>query len=237
MEEEIEIRDNFNQDVLDRTPGWLMKWGVLAVTLGMAALLGLAAVIPYNQTIRLTVTLGNEAPVIVVAQQSGTVLINNVSKKPTVKEGDTLLVISAPERSISFLIAPCTGYTVYPNSGVFNAGSFAAGDTIVKIFPNINTGEKVTAVGYSAEPIPQNRLQASRVVIKIAKAPAHAMTVNSSIKYASLIPEPGKGYLVVVEPDSTGLGEVSAGMPVYHNLQAEAAITLKKQSVIQWIFD
>src|SRR5690242_11587501 len=108
MEEEIEIRDNFNQDILDRAPGWLMNWGVIVVTLGIISLVTLAAIIPYNQTIRFTVTLGNEAATYVVAPLSGTILVNKLAAKPTVNKDDTLLVMSTAGPSMSYVIAGCS---------------------------------------------------------------------------------------------------------------------------------
>lgn len=234
MEEEIEIRDNFNQDILDRAPGWLMNWGVIVVILGIISLVTLAAIIPYNQTIRFTVTLGNEAATYVVAPLSGTILVNKLAAKPTVNKGDTLLVMSTAGPSMSYVIAGCSGFTVYPNKSVINASRVTAGDTLIKILPIINTKKKVTAVGYYDQLIPQDRLQTSASTINITTATGKTMAIKSRIIYTSLVPEEGKGYTVVIEPDSINITRLA---PVYHGMQATAAITLKKRSVIQWILD
>ena len=237
MEEEIELRDNFNQDTLDKTPGWLMKWGVIAVALAIIALLSLAAVIPYDQTIRFPITFGNEAPTYVISPQGGTLLVNRLAQKPTVHKGDTLLVISTPAEINSYVLAPATGVTVYTNHAVLNANQVTAGDTLVKILPIINTLKKVTAVGYYDKPIPEDKLQTSQVVIKIAEPSGNTVTVKSNILYASVISEAGKGHMVVIEPDSNSISQLNTRAPVYHGLQVAAVITLKKRSIIQWIFD
>lgn len=237
MEEEIEIRENFTPDILDRSPGWLMNWGVIAVTLGIISLLTLAAIIPYDRTIRFPVILGNEVPTYLISPKDGTILFNNLAGKTTLKKGDTLLVIATPDQLVSYIIAPCTGFTVYPDKTMINATTVTAGDTLVKILPLINTKNKVTAIGYHDELIPQDLVEKSLVTINIKEASGHTTGIKSLITYASLIPEQGKGYLVVIKSDSTGIDQPGFQTPVYHSMQAEAAIILKRRSIINWIFN
>lgn len=237
MEEEIEIRDNLNYDTLDKTPGWLMKWGVTAVILTMLTLLCLAAVIPYNQVIQFPVTVGNQVPFYVLATDSGQVTLNRLAETATVHKGDTLITISTPEQQPHYIIAPCTGFTVYPDNSILQATHISSGDTLVKIFPAIEPEQKIIATGYYPGPIPEMKPAPAGTVIKVNDASGRPLSIKSRLLYTSLIPVEGDSRLVILEPDSTSINNLSAQTPLYHGLKGSAVITVKKRSLIQWIFE
>jgi hypothetical protein len=237
MEKEIEIKDSFNHDALDKTPTWIMKWGVITVLLAIIALLCLAAVIPYNQTISFPITIGNDKASHVVSTASGHVVVNNLTRAQQVKKGDTLLVASIQEQPDMYVISPCTGYTLHSNNELFNTNQVKAGDTLVIILPAVDPLNKVTAMGYYNGQISQNLLHAAQVSIKLAESTGNTFTVKGSILYAALIPEAGKGHLVMIAPDRNNLKQLAAEVPLYHGMKATATVIIKQQTILQWIFD
>ncbi|THU40954.1 hypothetical protein FAM09_02225 [Niastella caeni] len=239
MEKEIdiEIRDNFTNDALDKTPTWLMKWGVIAISIGITALLGLAAIIPYNQTTSFPVTVGNDQATYIVSNASGRVLVNNLTGAQKVNKGDTLLVISTPEQPDTYTISSITGFPVYSNKQVYNATQVETGDTLMKIIPIINPLGKIMAAGYINEQLPRNLLHSEQVSIRLAEATGNRVAVKGRLQYASAIPEAGKGYMVIITPDSNSLKELAKQVPLYHGMKAEASVILKQRSILQWIFD
>lgn len=239
MEKEIdiEIKDNFNHDALDKTPTWIMKWGVITVLLAIIVLLCLAAVIPHNQTISFPVTIGNDNATYIVSDASGQVVVNNLTGAQKVKKGDTLLVASIQEQSNMYVISPSTGYTVHSNNHIFNTNQVKAGDTLVVILPIINPLNKVTAVGYYNGQIPQNLLHAGQAYIKLPETTGNTFAVKSRILYASLIAEAGKGQMLIFTPDSNSLKKLADKEPLYHGMKAVATIVLKQRTILQWIFD
>ncbi|OQP63424.1 hypothetical protein A3860_24070 [Niastella vici] len=237
MEQEIEIKDSFNHDALDKTPTWIMKWGVLTVLLAIIALLCLAAIIPYDQTISFPVTIGNDKATYVTADASGNVEVNKLTGAQQVKKGDTLLVVSAPEQLKRYVISPCTGYTIHSNNQLFNTNQVKAGDTLATILPIIDPLFKVTAVGYYNGQLPQNLLHSAKVFIKLPETTGNNFAAESRILYASLIAEAGKGHMVMLTPESNSLKKLAELAPLYHGMKATATVIQKQRSILQWIFD
>ncbi len=84
-------------ELMGRTPSWLLRSGLSVVALVTVLVLALASMIHYPDMIngRVTVT-GTNAPVPMVARQSGHLEVLCVREKQPVKKGDLLAVIRSP---------------------------------------------------------------------------------------------------------------------------------------------
>jgi hypothetical protein len=233
-ETDIEIRDSFTNDALDKTPTWLMKWGVISISIAITALLGLAAIIPYHQTVSFPVTLGNDHVTNIISHVSGRVTVNNLIEAQKVNRGDTLLVISIPEQPDTYIISSGSGFPIYSNKQMFNATQVEAGDTLVKILPIINPLNKVMAVGYFNGQLPRNP---ERVSIKLEEAAGNTVAVKGRIQYVSVVREPEKGHMVMITADRNSLQELARQAYLYHGMKAEATVIVKQRTILQWIFE
>ena len=232
-ETDIEIRDSFTNDALDKTPTWLMKWGVISISIALTALLGLAAIIPYNQTVSFPVTMGTDQVTNIISPVSGRVAVNNLANAQKVNKGDTLLVVSTPGQPDTYIISSGSGFPVYSNKQIFNASQVETGDTLVKILPIINPLNKVMAVGYFNGQLPRT---SERVSIKLEDA-ENTVAVKARLQYVSIVREPEKGHLIMMAADSNSLRELAGQASLYQGMKAIATVIVKKRTILQWIFE
>lgn len=238
MEDNIEIKDNHSYDVLDKTPRWLMRWGVISVCLTISALLCISAIVPYYEAIRFPVTIGNKTPVYVISPLDGNVVRNNLMSRTTVTKGDTLLAISAPGESDSYITAPETGYVFYLDSNVFNITHTGKGDTLFRIVSGLDRKGTAVAFGFLDDKTPGLKLTGNKnPQIRLAANGSNAVTIKNNTVNISELPDAPQGRIVTIHLDSSALKELSADQKIYNGMPANVTITLRGKSVLRWIFD
>jgi hypothetical protein len=238
MEENIEITENYSYDVLDKTPRWLIRWGIIAVGVTIAALLCIAAIIPYYETIRFPVMIGQEEQGYVIAPVSGSVTQNKLLHRTEVNRGDTLLVIAVPGLPDTYITAQTTGYVFYLNNEVFNISNVGKGDTLLKIAPPLREEDGVMAVGFLAEKKPGLKMAAAKVAhIKLALNDGSVIRLERNAMKISDLPDAPAGHIVTIMLDSSSLSQVSGHQQLYERMPADVTVTLKGKSMLKWIFD
>lgn len=214
MEEAIEIKDNHTYDVIDKTPPWLMRWGIITVFVTIAGLLGIAAVVPYYETVSIPVTIGSAN--YVVAPLSGKVTANRLINREQVRAGDTLLITAQGS-----IIAPATGYIAYLNNAAFRINDMQKGDTLLKIMPKL--GAHAIAMGFLKQSVPT--IASAKLVLN-----EDINTISpDSIHIAALTDAP-EGRVVSVMLNSIALKKIYGGM------KGELRVSGKGESILRWIF-
>lgn len=94
--EYIELRSEEVQEILGTPPGWLVRWGTLVLFLCFAALLGVAAMISYPDTVQAKVIITTAVPPVdVVARTDGRIAHFYARDKMPVKRGAVLVVFQS----------------------------------------------------------------------------------------------------------------------------------------------
>lgn len=95
-EKDIELRSDEVQEILGTPPGWIVRWGTLALFAGVAAMLLGAWLIRYPDVISAKVVLTTAVPPVeVVARAEGHVSKLAVADNQEVKQGEVLVVLQS----------------------------------------------------------------------------------------------------------------------------------------------
>ena len=211
-----------------------MKWGVISISIAITALLGLAAIIPYNQTVSFPIIIGNEHVTNIISHVSGRVAVNHLANAQRINKGDTLLVVLTPGQPDTYIISSISGFPIYSNKQVFNATQVETGDTLVKILPIIDPLNKVMAFGYFNGPFPRNP---ERVSIKLEEATGNTVAIKARIQYVSVVREPEKGHMIMIAADSNSLRALAGQTSLYQGMKAVTTVIVKQRTILQWIFE
>ncbi len=95
-EKEIELRSDEVQEILGTPPGWLVRWGTLALFVGIGMLIWVSWLIRYPDVIGAKVVLTTAVPPVeIVARVEGRIAGLLVHDKQEVQEGDVLMVLQS----------------------------------------------------------------------------------------------------------------------------------------------
>lgn len=98
------IEEDEVQQILGRTPGWMLQWGSTFIALAFLLIIFLSAYIQYPAIVSAPIILTTEQPPIpVVARTNGKIAELNISEKQTVEEGMTLAVLDNPAHTADVL--------------------------------------------------------------------------------------------------------------------------------------
>lgn len=103
--EDIALNDNDDvQQILGRTPNWMLRWGSTLIAFGFAFIVFVAWYVRYPDIVPAQVTLTTEQPPIpVVARTNGKISTLNVIEKQAVAEGQVLAVLENPAETVDIL--------------------------------------------------------------------------------------------------------------------------------------
>lgn len=239
MEENIEIKDGASYEVLDRTPKWLMRWGVMSVCLTLFVLLGLVAIVPYHRRVNVPVRISGRSPGWVIAPVTGKVVSNRLKGREQVSNGDTILVLSVPEQAgFTYITAAETGYIYYVNNALFDITNVVKNDTLLKILPVLNDQDSLIALGIADEKM--YKLLATvdkRPEVKLSTPDGKNIIIKTGTLHLSEIPNAINGHVLTIGVNGNDLKQLSPNGRIYQGMESKATITIKSGSMLTYMLN
>lgn len=132
---DIRKRSDFVNDILNKTPSWILAWGNTFFLLFLLLLIFLTWFIKYPDVVQCEATITSEVPPVkLVSRTTGTIDSIFIYNNSLVKKGDWLLVINT-KASISDILE-LEGKLKYLNENIYNVDNFFNTD-----FKYLNLGE------------------------------------------------------------------------------------------------
>lgn len=120
---ELNLRSEEIQDIMERTPSWILRWGISSIFILIVLGIFLTYIVEYPEIIKGPVSITtNHAPIKIVSQSSGNIVHLYVNEGEVVKAGTVLAEIENPTsaKALSNLSAYIQKLEKHLNSGMID---------------------------------------------------------------------------------------------------------------------
>lgn len=221
-------------DVLDKTPNWFMRWGIISVCISVGALFLMAFLIPYRITQDIAVTITPEGSSFIVAPENGKFIHDPLPEKDFIHAGDTLAIIETGRNNPTSITAPRDGYIEFPGKKDIGMQQVKANDTLFIIRPVINSDELITAIAFIDAADYSPKLKENIPAQLSFRFPdGNVRHFEGKVSYLSTIPKTEKQYIAtIVFRSNAGNSEIR----FYSGMPGNATLELSNKSILYWIF-